>query len=106
MILDDYYDRQGRPISAEDWVKPVYRSREYKRVAEDHVGDIYISTVWLGFNHQYGEGPPLIFETMIFGSGDHDEWYRRYSTEAEAKAGHVAAVAWVCHEGPEPKDAP
>jgi hypothetical protein len=25
-----------------------------------------LSTVWLGLDHQYGDGPPLIFETMLF----------------------------------------
>lgn len=25
-----------------------------------------ISTVWLGLNHAYGDGPPLIYETMVF----------------------------------------
>lgn len=25
-----------------------------------------LSTVWLGIDHQWGDGPPLIFETMLF----------------------------------------
>lgn len=35
--------------------------------------DIKISTVFLGMNYRFGEGPPLIFETMIFG-GKHDQY--------------------------------
>ena len=54
-----------------------------------------VSTVWLGLDHQFGDGPPLIFETMVFPSnedfGDLDS--RRYSTEQEAVAGHATMVA-------------
>jgi len=47
-----------------------------------------VSTVWLGLDHGYGGGPPLIFETMVFG-GAHDEDQWRYPTEVEALAGHA-----------------
>jgi hypothetical protein len=50
-----------------------------------------LSTVWLGLDHSFGAGPPLIFETMVFG-GPNDEEQERYSTEEEAKAGHAAMV--------------
>ena len=29
-----------------------------------------LSTVWLGLDHQWGDGPPLIFETMLFAPAD------------------------------------
>ncbi len=48
-------------------------------MAEDHVGEAWISTLWLGINHNYGDGPPLIFETMVFG-GEHDEEMMRYAS--------------------------
>lgn len=67
-----------------------------KRVAEDTVGQVWLSTVWLGLDHQYGDGPPLIFESMTFSDLDGDDiWHNacwRYSTEAEALAGHKAIV--------------
>lgn len=52
-----------------------------------------VSTVFLGLDHQFMEGPPLIFESMIFPSNNTVEtgcW--RYSTEDEALAGHRWAV--------------
>lgn len=52
-----------------------------------------VSTVFLGLDHNFGGGPPLIFETMIFPSNNSSEtgcW--RYSTEAEALEGHRWAV--------------
>lgn len=69
------------------------RNRELDRVALDVLeGDIRISTVFLGMDHNYYGGPPLLYETMIFG-GSHDEYQRRYSTRAEAVAGHKEALA-------------
>jgi len=48
----------------------------------------------MGLDHQYGEGPPLIFETMVFPSKDDmgELDMSRYSTEADAIAGHAAMV--------------
>jgi len=50
-----------------------------------------VSTVFLGLDHQFGDGPPLLFETLIFG-GDRDGDMWRYSTWEEAEAGHDAVV--------------
>lgn len=87
-----YYDRAGEPITMEVWAL----SREANlRVAEDQVGPLYVSTIWLGLDHRFGDGPPLIFETMIFGPWEwHDLYVRRYSTEGEALIGHAAAVMY------------
>ena len=66
----------------------------YKRVALDGVGNYNVSTVWLGLDHQYGEGPPLIFETMVFPDDSFvDSFCERYSTETEALDGHERIVA-------------
>ena len=64
------------------------------RVAFNKIGDISISTIFLGLNHQFGEGLPLIFETMIFG-GEHDQYQDRYSTWEEAEKGHKVAIELV-----------
>lgn len=50
-----------------------------------------MSTVFLGANHNYGEGVPILFETMLFNDAtDSDESdCRRYSTMEEAKQGHI-----------------
>jgi len=56
------------------------------------VGDIEVSTVFLAMNHNYGNyGPPLLFETMIFG-GEHDQDQWRCSTWEEAISQHERAV--------------
>lgn len=54
--------------------------------------EVTVSTVFLGLDHRFvGGGPPLLFETMVFG-GKRDGAQWRYSTWDEAAAGHEAAV--------------
>lgn len=62
-----------------------------RRVAKDIIGGVEVSTVFLGLNHNYGEGEPILFETLVFG-GPLDGEMERYSTWDEAKAGHAAMV--------------
>lgn len=55
----------------------------------------YVSTVFLGLDHQMGEGEPILFETMVFPSGDgefNEQEMDRYSTYQEALDGHWAMV--------------
>src|SRR5262245_9438306 len=60
-----------------------------------HVGDRRVSTVWLGADHSFGlGGPPLYFETAIFGPDEELEIIRT-PTEAAAIAAHDQAVAHV-----------
>jgi len=59
-------------------------------VKTDDIGKHHVSTVFLGLNHRHwGEGPPILFETMVFPECDYCE---RYSTWKEAVAGHARVV--------------
>lgn len=92
-----WYDRQGNPISG-GRAEMLLRSVDYRRIGGDTVvvdgKTLAVSTVWLGVNHNFtGDGPPLIFETMVF--GDHvlaEDACWRYATEDGARAGHAAVV--------------
>ena len=53
--------------------------------------EILVSTVFLGLDYRWGKGPPLLFETMIFG-GPMDQGCWRYSSWDDAVVGHKAAV--------------
>jgi hypothetical protein len=67
---------------------------EGKRVALDEgVGDAErVSTVFLAHDHNYlDDGPPIVFETMIFG-GKWDQWQWRYRTRDEAADAHRRIV--------------
>lgn len=56
-----------------------------------------VSTVFLGLDHNYSdEGPPILFETMIFcGDKTLHEYQERYATWKEAEVGHQLAVGLV-----------
>ncbi len=50
-----------------------------------------VSTVFLGLDHSFGSGPPLLFETMVFG-GPLDGEMDRYTTWEQAEEGHLRMV--------------
>lgn len=54
--------------------------------------DAEVSTVFLGINHAHRGGPPVLWESMIFG-GPLDGMQRRYTSRAPATKGHEEMVA-------------
>lgn len=91
-VLKYVLDESGNPVPCDDlmaWAQ--WFEASGRRVARDVIGESEVSTVFLGMNHNYGEGPPLLFETMIFG-GPQDSFQRRYSTRKEAMIGHRTIV--------------
>lgn len=74
---------------------------ENRRVAEEIVGDYWISTVFMPMDHRFGpEGPPIVFETMVFpiknGKPDMSERYcDRCCTWNEAVKMHKRVVQMV-----------
>ena len=58
------------------------------------IGPLTVSTVFLGLDHSFGEGEPLLFETMIFGAHAEDEAVEGYQDRypSWAEAGHARAV--------------
>lgn len=67
---------------------------EMRRVGRDTVGEVEISTVFLGLDHSWNGPRPVLYESMIFG-GEHDQYQRRYHTWDEAAKGHAALVKWI-----------
>ena len=59
-------------------------------VEQTQIGDVKVSTVFVGIDYSFGGGEPLLFETMIFG-GAEDGYQDRYSTWDEAVKGHQFA---------------
>ena len=87
-----YFGWEGEPITIAQWVRLF---EDERHIGDDELGDVRVSTVWIGLDHGLGlSGPPLIFETMIFG-GELDGHIWRYSSETEARAGHARAVGLV-----------
>lgn len=90
--MNDKFDKQGNPIDLMQWVKLV-EDNDYKRVALTELPNgRRISTVWLGLNHSFDGGKPLIFETMVFSNDKTDGDMDRYSTLEEAQKGHEKFV--------------
>lgn len=101
-ILDDDKNIVGTN-SVVVWAK--FCEEPEKRVVAQHTAtftddkgkewDIYISTVFLGIDHNFGEkGAPLLFETMAFPIEEHAPAYgkelfmERYTTFDEAFEAH------------------
>lgn len=77
------------------------RGESITEVCQEKIEGYFISTVFLGINHGWGNGPPLLFETMIFDQNVEPNkcWQEiytdRYSTFQQAEAGHIEAVEWL-----------
>ena len=60
----------------------------------------FVSTVWLGLDHSFGDGPPLIYETMVFPPHSYDDLKcDRYPSRKAATIGHTTAVRWARWRG-------
>lgn len=71
------------------------------KVGNDYVGDVHVSTVFLGVNHASDCDKPVLFETMAFGGGpDYDQYQERYYTYQEALDGHKRILEQVTNEIP------
>ena len=89
-ILDGHEVVETDLATAAGW-----RAVADRTVAKTRVGEVEVSTVFLQFDHNFSdEGPPVLFETMVFG-GEHDELQERYCTWDEAEAGHARVVEMV-----------
>lgn len=52
---------------------------------------LMVSSVYLGIDHAFGDGPPLLFETLVFAEDDTiGPW--RYSTQPAMVRGHGKLV--------------
>ena len=101
-ILDGH-----NPIPVDDilewgkWFEESQAAKTTRIVAQDEVKKgllvFLVSTVFLGVDHNYWGGPPVLFETMVFlekslGT-DYESPLWRYYTWEEAEAGHQKVLA-------------
>lgn len=61
---------------------------------EDIAPGIQVSTIFLAFDHSFGVGLPVLWETMVFG-GEFDGEMERYSSYADAVKGHAVMATKV-----------
>jgi hypothetical protein len=94
--MSDKYILNGHtPVATDDvmaWGR-MFEDLAARVVAFDKLpSGVRVSTVFLGLDHSFGDGPPLLFETMIF-EGPHDQYQDRCSTWEQAETMHAAALA-------------
>lgn len=67
------------------------------RVALDEISGVRVSTIFLGIDQRFGDGPPILFETMIFCPSNEaiDQWRERCCTWEEAETLHKEACKLV-----------
>lgn len=95
----EHYDPWGRPCSLGAWAM-WFESRGAERFLKQTrlPNGYFVSTIWLGIDHGFGRGPPIIFESMVFQSPKSEHSLgpmrdqRRYATRREALEGHEALV--------------
>ncbi len=98
-------DKTYRPCELDEWSNQFENMsiQGVRHVAEDFINGCHVSTIWLGMNHNYFGGVPLLLETMVFDTphSGHDIYMKRYTTWEQAVEGHKKAVQWVldgCHD--------
>jgi hypothetical protein len=94
-----YYILKGKKVvpvnTVQEW--GAYFETSDRIIGKDIVRGYRVSTVFLGLDHSFGGGPPLLFETMIFDDKGTDVfgYQERYSTYKGAEQGHKAAIDFV-----------
>ncbi len=91
------YDRDGSPIPYTKWMWIRGVANWYKIVRHDHLqADLLVSTVWLGYDHSMRMGgPPIIFETMVFGLKRFEGYQDRFGLGRVTFEGHERILAQV-----------
>lgn len=87
-------DTEGEPVACDDLVAwSLWMATANRGVARgEPVPGVLVSTVFLGIDHSHLGGPPVLWETMILGFKN-DEYQERYTSKADALAGHAVALA-------------
>lgn len=89
--MSDKYILVGKePVQCNDLMAwTAWFEKSDRTVAKTKIGKAEVSTVFLGLDHSFGSGKPLLFETMVFGGKLANEM-DRYHTWEEAEEGHFA----------------
>jgi hypothetical protein len=95
----DFYilDEQDRPLLVNQteydrWHKSlpddIMKTSFGFTLARDETKGVCVSTVYLGMDHGYGEGLPVLWETMVFTDDERDGYSERATSRSEALESH------------------
>jgi hypothetical protein len=91
-ILND----KGQPVAEPDlmkWGEWRQINRHLRIVKQEDVGGARVSTVFLGLDHRFiTSGPPILWETMVFGGELDQEQDRCAGSREQAEAMHQRMV--------------
>lgn len=93
--MSDHYILDGHkavPTDLMTWARWFETAGNDRIVAKTDIAHVNVSTVFMGLDHRYGDGPPQLFETMIFG-GPQDGWTERCETWDQAQEMHQRGIA-------------
>jgi len=87
-ILDE--NKRIKSVDLMTWAK-WFEKRE-RIVKQERIGPSKVSTVFLGIDHNFGDGPPILWETMVFGGSLDQEQNRCAGDWDQAEAMHLDMV--------------
>jgi len=101
----DYYklNEKGEPIkcaSMIEWAMWYEKNRWERVVKQTRVRGCLISTVFLGLDHNWCGGPPILWETMVFGRNLDKECERCPGSREQAETMHARQVRLVIENHP------
>ena len=89
MKNQQYILKDNEPQPCEDLVEwAMWMGESNRQIARDEIGDVCVSTAFIGIAPGEADGVPALFETMVFPSNS----VRRYTTYQQALAGHAQIV--------------
>lgn len=85
-------DENNKPVLTESIDEYLDWERNNSRTIARHIiGDVIVSTVFLGLDHSWDGEIPVLWETMVF-NGRHDQWQDRYISYEDALEGHQQTI--------------
>jgi hypothetical protein len=90
-------NEHGVPVREPDMYKwAEWYGKPDRLIHQEWVEESRISTVFLGIDHNWsGEGPPILWETMVFNGKLNGQMDRCSGTREQAEAMHAEMVARV-----------
>lgn len=89
-------DGAGTPVREPDLLKwAQWFGTNERTVAYDTIGESNVSTVFLGLDHTFDGGAPILWETMVFGGKLNEEQDRCSGNREQAEAMHAKMISRV-----------
>lgn len=102
-VADAYFAWHAAMPESADWY--VQKTGVGFQLAVDYIDGLRISTVFMGMDHNWTGGPPVLWETMVFHDGGDranlDLYQDRYTSHDDAVDGHRRICRLVASEGAE-----